>query len=682
MRRETMIDTSTKNLSFLKTSQQLANAGVKNHFFMLRLDHPELAGINPFSDSLSATQKFLIMSEVRGNVWYYFREIARIPQIGTPEPGIFELNVGGCAIIYCCEHNLDHIVIMPRQTGKTITEIQFSIWCNCFATSNSMETYLHKNQQAADDNLKKFKTMKDLIPRWMLNIITDHMDKDNIEEKYLVRMNNTIVSKPSASSIAGAEKIGRGTTTPLIYEDEFAFQAYNKTIFNTLIPAWNTAAEIANKNDAPFGIRITTTPNSLAVPEAQFAFGMIQEAKQFDFGIYDIPEQKLHQYLKDNSVRQMLYIIYTWQELGKTQEWYNAVRARTDAINAQRELDLVWPESTEGMFFGVEQLDRVKMHLKKPASKLRIMDRYDITLYETPDWTRNYIISCDVATNAALDRSALTIIDPGDFHVVGLFYTAHIDTDDYRKLIYTLATVYFLHSYVVIENNSIGTPILDILRKDSLIEPRLYREEDKREAEVTMEGGKIMKTKRQRIIYGVSTTSASRPRMFGLLRDIVDNYPETIVSPELYSELKTLQVKANNRIEALDSAHDDIVMSYLIARYAIYYGECFKQRFHISSVPTVTNIRNSDQASDNIRNFADNLPLYQSSKTGKQMPTEAHLISIIQDMEQKDQNTPGYGYNPSNTLSNKPDDDKDAPTKGTKATDDEKAFDWVAHLND
>ena len=36
----------------------------------------------------------------------------------------------------------------------------------------------------ATDNLARFKKMKELLPQWLLAIVLDREDKDNIEGKY------------------------------------------------------------------------------------------------------------------------------------------------------------------------------------------------------------------------------------------------------------------------------------------------------------------------------------------------------------------------------------------------------------------------------------------------------------------------------------------------------------------
>ena len=81
-------DVYTKNLSFIQTSKDLANLGVKNNKFFLKLYDKELLGVNPYSPSITQEQIKRIIIECVRNPWYYLRELARIPASGgTLGPG-------------------------------------------------------------------------------------------------------------------------------------------------------------------------------------------------------------------------------------------------------------------------------------------------------------------------------------------------------------------------------------------------------------------------------------------------------------------------------------------------------------------------------------------------------------------------------------------------------------------
>lgn len=630
-----IFDIDTTNTSFLEISYFLKQKGVKNNKFMLALYDSSLVGVNPFDNNLTPEEKAKIFYEISINFWYFLREVCMVPAQGTTNGIRFALNIGNCAASYCNIHNVNNILILPRQVGKTICEIAYSIWSSCFAASYSEESYLHKNQEGSTKNLSRFKEMKALLPKWLLDLITEREDKDNITEKYISRLHNKITAMPSASSDSNAEKIGRGSSTPIVYLDEFAFLERNDKIFNVLIPAWYKSATVAKKNKSPYVIRITTTPNNLSLAQAQYCFNYIQNAFHFSYSFYDIPEDEIEHYVEKNSGNNFVYIEYKWKELGLSEDWYNTQLRlmNNDILNAKRELDCIWPESSEGNVFTEAQLDGIKSYLKNEKFTLNIND-YIIYFYEKIDFELNYIISCDVASGSSLDRSVITIIHPADFHLVGLFFNARIDTDSFKKLIHTLATQYLIHSIINIENNSYGKNILDYLMKDSIVEPRLYREEVKKYAEKTLTDGRVLKEKRKRIVYGTTTSKTSRNSMFSILMTIVDEEPNVFVSNYFYDEVRNL-TRNGTKIEARLGFHDDIIMSYLITRYALIYGKCFQERFHINMLPSESNAKTSSVTAKAASSFLNIMAMSENDNSDSPF-NDNYMLEVANEMKKKD----------------------------------------------
>lgn len=637
-------DINTKNMSFLKMSYELKKHNVQNNKFMLALFDEDLVGVDPYSENLSPILKAKIYAEVCRNYWYFLREVAKVPQEGNSQGIMFQLNLGNMAAAYCGKNNISHILVLPRQQGKTVVEVMLSLWVFEFSGTFINETYLHKNQAGSVDNLSRFKKFRELLPTWLTTLTSDYQDKDNLEEKFSQKRKNRIQALSSAANDMAADKLGRGSSTAMVYMDEFAFLERNSIVMNALIPAWSTSARVAKENNSSYGIRITTTPNNLSLPQAQYCYKLIQEACRFSYNIYDIPESELQDYVSKNSDNDYVYVYYSWQELGLTKEWYVAQLRRTDALNVRRELDCVWPEADEGNIFTVDQLEKIKHYLKPIVMSLNVHG-YAINFYERPDFTMNYIFSCDVSGGLTLDRSVILIISPEDFHVVGLFVNARIDTEDFKQLIKTLLTDYFTHGILNIENNSYGLNIIDSLMRNPIVEPRMIRETLEKLGEKTLTDGTVQKKKSKKVVYGTNTNSQTRKLMFEMLPSIVDEEPEIFVSEDFYSEIKNLIRNKHNKIEARIGFHDDIIMSYLITRYALAYGSCFKNMFHIAPIPTRANIHNGDGAGNtmlsnfgNIIDSANNLNQFSSDDSALQMVNQ-QINSDIQNgwISQEDQ---------------------------------------------
>lgn len=586
-------DTSTKNKSFLKMSKYLRERKIKNNKFMLALYDENIKGLDPYSKDLTPEQEIRIFRECSLNVWYFLREVIRIPADGANIPYI--ANIGNITFSYLRSLNKNIIMILPRQNGKTMATIAVDVWNMCFVASNANEVYLNKGKQDAIKNLKLFKDIKDLLPKWMLdNFIVDvKKDIDNQESKLLSKRNNTLRVVSPGSDPDAADKAGRGLTVSNIVFDEFAFMKYNDITYKAAIPAFSKASENAKNNGKPYGVVITTTPNNIdeGTPGC-FCYNMIEDAAKWKLELFDLNENELNEYIHSNSMNDFIFVEYSYKELGKSEEWLEKQKRAlaNDMLTLKREVLLVWPHSTDGAVFSEDQLTRVYDYVKQPHSTLLIFNRYPVTFYEEPDLRMNYILSCDVSGGLSNDSSAISIIHPEDFHVVGDFLNSKVDTDTYRRIIEELMTLYFRKALLVVEKTGIGMGIVDALMKNPLIEPRMFREDKQHFGEKTTSSGFVVKKKTKTTIYGVDTNKQTRNQMMDLLFDIVNNEYDKIVSPNIYSNLVTLEKKRNGKIEARNGKHDDSLMSYLIFRWAVFYGTCFRDRFHISPVASRANV--------------------------------------------------------------------------------------------
>ena len=113
-------DITTKNRSFLQASVDLRKRGVKNNKFMLSLYNTELVGVDPFSPNLTEKQKISIFRECSINKWYYIREVVRVPVDGVITGIPYKLNLGNLTLSYLKTKNVNQIVILPWQHGKTL----------------------------------------------------------------------------------------------------------------------------------------------------------------------------------------------------------------------------------------------------------------------------------------------------------------------------------------------------------------------------------------------------------------------------------------------------------------------------------------------------------------------------------------------------------------------------------
>lgn len=429
-------DISTKNRTFLKASVDLRNRKVENNKFMLALHNEDLIGVNPHSDSLTNLQKIQIFEECTINVWYYIREVVRVPVDGKIFGTPYKLNLGNLSLSYIKSKNKNQITILPRQHGKTVGEIVYDSWILLFASTNTNIIYSNKEFKDSKSALRTFKDLKERLPRWLVGMVEHNKDRDNIEEKLVYNRNNTLKAMPAANSDESAEKLGRGMTTANIYFDEFAFLARNNIIYEAALPAWSAASKNAKDNGVPYGITITTTPNNVDTKQGAYAKKFVDKAARWLLECFDMSDDELEDYVEKNSTNSFLYVEFSYRELGKSEKWLarQLKLMQGNMAKIKREILLDWPRSTEMSVFNEEQLDKIAQFVRYPSSSI-FVNGYAIDFYETPDIKINYILSCDVSGGLSQDNSVITIIAPDDFRVVGDFSSNVIDTDSFRLLI-------------------------------------------------------------------------------------------------------------------------------------------------------------------------------------------------------------------------------------------------------
>lgn len=123
-----------------------------------------------------------------------------------------------------------------------------------------------------------------------------------------------------------------------------------------------------------------------------------------------------------------------------------------------------------------------------------------------------------------------------------------------------------------------GSSVIAQLLKTK-VKRNLYYEIKDKVLEERTQGAHVQKMSRKVKVYGFDETKANRELLMGILRDRMDNHKAKFISPIIYDELCTLEVKKNGRIEHASNAHDDQIFSYLLALYIWYEGKDLMERF-------------------------------------------------------------------------------------------------------
>lgn len=575
-------DISTRNSSFIKMHLFLKNKGIQKNKFFLQLNDLDLLGVNPHAKNLDPKIVAKIIKEIYSNRWYFLREIALIPVPGGTVK--YDLNRGNLAQSWCASKSINSATMLPRQQGKTIGVTVDDLYSAYFGSTNSEELYFNKSLPDSVNNLKRFKTLRSLLPQYLRDYILDSKnDVDNEKQITSYLTKTTIHAKSAPTDPVTADKLGRGATVPFLYFDEFAFMKYNSIVYKAASPAFSKAHEMAVKMGQPSCKKITTTPNDISLEEALFCKKLMDNACQFDEMMYDMPDDELYDFIDKNSSNDFVNIIFYWRELGLTEKWYKdqCKNLENDLLIIKREIDLEWTQSNDMSVFNEGELELIRGYLRDPSFKLVINKYYAFNFFENIHPDISYIIAVDISGGLEQDKTAISILHPLDLHTVGEFTNNTVTGPEICSILESLVLTYLSNSLVVIERNSYGLVVIQMLLKDkedhtSPIVPNLYWEVKEVMAQKTLNDGRIKKSKVKKKVYGHTTDTKTRPIMINeILKDLVKNDYDKIISDYLYHEIKTL-VRNHGKIEHAGGEHDDLLIATLIARYTVLYGTNYK----------------------------------------------------------------------------------------------------------
>lgn len=460
---------TTNNQSFLDMHYWLKLHGIQNNKFFLVLYDTGLAAIDPRDPNISQEMALRVTRECMINPWYFLREIIRIPdQGGAVGGGVrFKLDRGNLALMFGFCNNWNMFLELPRQFGKTTSALCWYLWVFNFKTTNTEIMFMNKKHDDSKMNLRRLKTLRDALPSYL------QMSEDfsmyggkkmkptsNVETLTHPRNNNKITTKPGARSRAAANGLGRGCTMPIHWYDEFAFIAYNDTIYLAATPAYKTASTNAKRNHKPYGILITTTPGDLTTQEGVYAFNMKENATPFREEFYDWSYEQLEELRQANNNSTFFYIRFTYRQLGKGEEYFKEMvkDLNKDWPAIRREVLLEWATMSNNSPFTSQDLDVVKSLTRdEPIYRIHLggtASPYYLDVWSQTD-TRRFppIIGVDVSGGYSKDSSAITIIDSRTTQVMGTFNCNFIPTNDLAKVIYEIVVKYMPNAIVNIERN-------------------------------------------------------------------------------------------------------------------------------------------------------------------------------------------------------------------------------------
>lgn len=588
-----MYDVGTSNKSFLQVAADLKKIGIKNYYFMLELIDTSLVGINPYATNLTKDQISRIILECTRNIWYYLREVCRIPSSGG-QPIPYKANRGNIAQTWCCIHGIDSWLCLPRQQGKTQSALAIIAWAYTFGTNASDFIFINKDGDNAKANLNRIKSQIDCLPEYLhFDQILEEDENGKVKvvkaTKNATTMkhpvtNNRIIIKSKATSYEAALSIARGLTAPIQHFDEPEFTNHIKTIISNSFSTYSTAAEHAKKNHALYNRLFSCTPGDLDTSMGEEAQQILDGTTKWTEKMYDMyydrdndEKNEVLKYVKDNGSNRIVYIEYSYKQIGLDDKWlrdqYDGIN---DPITFRREVLLQRLHGSSDSPFDQEDIEYMMTRIQAIVEELYILGHFRFDVYEHLNRTIPYLVGVDCSTGTNSDNNAITIINPYTAKPVAEFKCPYIGETMFEKLLIELVKDHIPRSIVIIERNSVGDGIVDHLL-NSPIASRLYFDKNKdllennlREASTVI--SMLKKQGEAKKYYGVYTEGKSRENMISILFRRIAEYKDDFITKNVTEDIAKLVKTKSGKIEAGANAHDDSIMSYLIAMYVYYHG--------------------------------------------------------------------------------------------------------------
>ena len=586
-------DVGTSNKSFLQVAKDLKSLGIHNYYFMLEIYDYNIVNIDPYSENLTRDQISRIMTECTRNPWYYLREVCRIPDqggVGIP----FKANRGNIAQTWLTLHGIDSWLCLPRQQGKTISFLCLLSWAYSFGTNNSTFIFVNKDSGNAKENLQRLKDIIDCLPEFLR--FDQIMEEDENGKVKLVKAarnatsmkhpitKNRIIIKPKATSYESALSLARGLTSPILHFDEPEFTPYIKTIIENSVSTFETASRNAKKNGAMYCRAFSCTPGDLDTSMGQEAQEVLSHTTKWSEHMYDMrydstndENNELLQYVKNNGGNGIVYIEYSYKQLGLTDEWlrnmYNKIQ---NPVVVKREILLQRIRGSSDSPFDQEDIEYMASMVQPIVDELYLCDHFRFDIYKKLERLTPYLVSIDCSTGTNGDSNAITIINPYTVRPDAEFKCPYIGETQFEKLIIELVQEHLPRACIIIERNSVGDGIIDHLL-NSPIRSNLYFDKNKDlvESNLADQSNVVSMLKRQgdqKKFYGVYTDNKSREDMMAILFRRVAEFKDDFVTKNITDDIAHLVRFKSGKVAAQIGFHDDSIMSYLIGMYVWYHG--------------------------------------------------------------------------------------------------------------
>ena len=594
-------DFGTTNESFLQTAAELKTLGIKNWYFMLEVKYPQLGvqDIDPYDPKISKEDQGKIHIESKANLWFWLREVARIPAQGAPQPFRVGLTRASCAATWCYLHNIDFMLCQPRQTWKTTIVLLLITYAFIYELKNVTIPFMHLKEADTLRNAEMLREYITTLPPYM-NPWYGKKQLPGLKSLKYEEHGTSIKILSSAESEVKAKDKMRGMTLFVGMIDEWEYLNYISNVIAGAAPAMKSGRDIAEKTGGRSCMMLLSTPGDLETQTGKESQHMIDQTPPFSEQFYDFTEEEIKAHFEGVGQKNengefeqitMLYIEFNYKQLRKDEKWrqaqYKAALQTNKLAEYRRGVLLERFRGGDAVLFDQRDIDYIKENVKPWSYDIFIRKKFHLYCYKhdikTPDITSStpyfdinipYLIGIDVAAGGDGDNTAICVVHPYTLEVVAELQSPYIGLIDLMRIITDIAKI-IPKGVFCVETNSVGKAIVDFVQETGLehrfyYDPKMDMAKNAIEVKNPLDEAKAKAKKKQYI--GTYVTPSVRKNMIDLLKRHVKDYKHLLVTKQLATDILNLVKGKNGKVQAADGEHDDMVMAYLHTLYVLYYG--------------------------------------------------------------------------------------------------------------
>lgn len=590
-----IIDTETKNRSFVRLSALYREMNISNHGFILQLHDPSLQGVDPHDPDLPVEVMLKIALECKINPFYFFREVARVPGTG----GQFLANRGNMALYWLFYNHITVFLIQIRQTGKSFSTDTLMVSLTNIQCTNTKINLLTKDNTLRSSNLDRIKDIADELPFYLKQ--TSKNDISNTEEFAVSSLGNSYRGHLPNKSPKMANKVGRGLTSPIMHIDEGPFCDNISISLPAALASGIAAREAARDKGEPYGIIHTTTAGKKDDPDGRYIHSILEKSAVWTEKFFDCRDvNELERTVRTNSPGGELRVNCTFnhRQLGKTDKWLKDQIEMTGATGeaADRDFFNIWTSGTQLSPLSADIADKIRLSQQNDYFT-EISTQYSyITRWYIPEQAVATIMSQEPHV-LCLDSSDAAGGDDIGLVIRSIRTGATIGVGNYNETnLITFAEwlCQILEKYprltLIIERRSTGSSILDyllLMLPNREIDPfkRIYNKVVQDAEEYPERYKEINKPMSHRYhdvyvkykkTFGFATSGAgvtARSDIYGsTLLNSAKNCHDTVRDMMLIDQLLGLEIR-NGRVDHADGSKDDLCIAWLLGYWFMTKGK-------------------------------------------------------------------------------------------------------------